>query len=95
MVFQSAAVCFVLSTLERGWHTVQRSWTSVAPSNAVVDAGTAVVLEAPEEQAVVSKITANNTKSVVTNRFLIFSPWIVSGFNSSNYKRNFQLLMKR
>jgi hypothetical protein len=67
----------------------------VAPSNAVVDAGAAVVLDAPEEQAVVSKITANNTKSVVTNRFLIISPWIVSGFNSSNYKRNFQLLMKR
>lgn len=67
----------------------------MAPSNAVVDTGEDVVLEAPDEQAVVIMITANNTKSMLINRFLIISPWIVFGFNPSNYKRNFLLFIKR
>jgi hypothetical protein len=46
-----------------------------------VATGAAGVLDMPEEQAVVSMITDNKTINMVANRFLIISPWIVSGFN--------------
>ena len=82
----------MLSIRATGWQIEQRSWTSVAPSRAIVDAG--VVVGVPEVQAVVKIITTRNAKSVVVHRFLINSPR-VSGNLWSDYKHFPRQIVKK
>jgi hypothetical protein len=55
-----------------GWHTEQRCWTSVAPSNAEVDEG--VVFDEPDEHALVKAIKTSSVKRMAADLILIISP---------------------
>jgi hypothetical protein len=75
IVFHSAAVWFDDSTLPRGWHTEQRSWTRVAPSSAEVEEGVEfVVFDDPDEQAAVNTTKTSSTKRMAVNLIFIITP---------------------
>lgn len=66
------AVWFADSTLVRGWHTEQRSWTRVSPSRADVEEGVEVVLL--DEQALMNMISAMSNKRMAADLIFIISP---------------------